>query len=153
MSRMNIEPLESYRLGRYALPIPCLLCGHDNLFDADACRHCSAPMALARSALRQKKHTIPQVLATLGPDGSGKSVFLGVLLDILSRQRERMDFTTCDASSVALQQEAIAALRVANFPRQLLPKKVNGVGRTASCAGGPRKSRSMCSWLTFPANH
>jgi hypothetical protein len=43
-----------------------------------------------------------------------------MLLDILSRQRERLGFTTCDASSVALQQEAMAALARGEFPEPTL---------------------------------
>ncbi|MEM8679729.1 MAG: hypothetical protein AAGF97_10295 [Planctomycetota bacterium] len=116
MSRYNIQPLDSFRLSRCQLPIECHLCGHDNLFDADACRHCYAPISIARAMHDEKKPISPSIVTAIGADGSGKTMLLGMLLDILSRQRERTDVTTCDSSSVALQQEAMAALARGEFP-------------------------------------
>jgi len=45
-----IQPLESYRLAQYALPIPCYVCETDNTLDAEWCTRCFAPMALAHQA-------------------------------------------------------------------------------------------------------
>lgn len=122
MSRYNIQPLDSYRLSRCQLPIECYLCGRDNMFDADACRHCHAPMSLARGMAETKQPVAPSIVTAIGADGSGKTVLLGMLLDILSRQRERTDVTTCNASSVALQQEALAALARGEFPDPTSPE-------------------------------
>ena len=114
----NVEPLESFRLGRYQLPISCQFCGHDNLFNAERCRECTAPMSLTRSLMtnRSKQSSRPKMFATFGAEGSGKTVYMGMLLDILSRQREQMDFTSCDSSSVAIQQETVASLARGEFP-------------------------------------
>ena len=84
----TIQPLDSYRLAQYAVPMPCFICGEGNTFDSDLCRHCSAPMALARQAAAQKIQ--PQMIGVLGAGGAGKTVFLGMLLDMLSRLPERL---------------------------------------------------------------
>ncbi len=116
MTSFQVQPLESYRLGRYQLPIPCYLCGHDNLFDAVFCRNCHGPLDIARThAETQSK---PQILMTVGADGVGKSVFLGTLLDILSRQRSRTEFLTNDAASIVIQKEVMAALARQEFPER-----------------------------------
>ena len=118
MSRYNIEPLESFRLSRCQIPTTCYICGHDNLFDAERCRTCFSPLAMARSLSvnRQDPKLAPQLIATFGPHNCGKTVFLGMLLDVLSRQREQMEFSTCDSASVALQQETVATLARGEFP-------------------------------------
>ena len=54
MSKSVIQPLESYRLAEYAVPMPCYICGTDNTFDSEFCTHCQAPMALAHQANSQK---------------------------------------------------------------------------------------------------
>ncbi len=76
------------------------------------------PLSLARS-MEPRRHDpklAPCLLTTLGPQNSGKTVFLGLLLDMLSRQREQMEFVTCDSSSVAIQQETVATLARGEFP-------------------------------------
>lgn len=118
MSRFNIEPLDSFRLNRCQLPTSCHFCGHDNMIDADRCCHCCAPIQLSRCTEPKKGQTVSaaKVMTTLGPEGSGKTVFLGMLLDLLSRQRERTNFTACDSASVAIQQDTVAALAQGEFP-------------------------------------
>jgi hypothetical protein len=115
MNTWNVQPLDSYRLGQYQLPLPCLLCGENNLIDATSCRNCTAPMEMTR-IMNEAKKTRPQIIATLGAPGVGKSVYLGMLLDILTRQRERSDVTTLGTSSVDLQQTTVAALTRGEFP-------------------------------------
>ncbi len=121
MNTWSVQPLDSYRLSQYQLPLPCLLCGENNLIDATSCRNCTAPMEMTRIAIEAKK-TRPHIIATLGAPGVGKSVYLGMLLDILTRQRERSDVTTLGTSSIDLQQATVAALTRGEFPEQT-PKK------------------------------
>ena len=69
--------LDSYRLAQYAVQVPCYICDQGNTFDAELCRHCFAPMALAHQANTQK--LFPTMLATIGSSGVGKTVFRGIL--------------------------------------------------------------------------
>ena len=51
-----VLPMESYRLAQYAVQVPCYICEQGNAFDAELCRHCQAPMDLARQVHLQKSH-------------------------------------------------------------------------------------------------
>lgn len=121
MSGQAIQPMDSYRLGQYQFPVPCYLCGKDNLFDAESCRNCAGPMNLQRYAEEDNKHR-PQLIVTLGANEVGKTVYLGTLLDILSRQRGELDFMTCGASSLSMSQTTVSALARCEFP-PITPKE------------------------------
>lgn len=109
-----VQQLESYRLAQYSVQVPCYVCGEGNTFDAELCRHCFAPMALAHQATAQKVQ--PQMIAIIGTSGVGKTVYLGMLLDILSRQPQRMQVLARGAFSITLQQTVIGALARGEFP-------------------------------------
>ena len=114
MSHQNAIELDSYRLAQYAVQVPCYICGSGNTFDAELCRHCFAPMALAHQATTQKVR--PQMLAAIGPSGAGKTVYLGMLMDMLSRQGGDLQMLARGAFSITLQQATMAALRRCEFP-------------------------------------
>jgi hypothetical protein len=109
-----ILPMESYRLAQYAVQVPCYICDQGNTFDAELCRHCQAPLALAHQARSQKIK--PQMVATIGTSGVGKTVYLGMLLDMLSHMPEQMQIIARGAFSITLQQNAIQALSRCEFP-------------------------------------
>jgi len=106
--------MDSYRLASYAVQVPCYICGQENMLDAEACRQCYAPMALAHQVQHQK--TAPQIVAALGPSGVGKTVYLGMLLDMLSRQPDRLQVVARGAFSLTLQQMAASAMARCQFP-------------------------------------
>ncbi len=116
MTKGVIVPLESYRLAQYAVPVPCYICEAQNTFDAEFCDRCGAPMALAHQANAQK--VLPQMVATMGASGAGKTVYLGMLMDMLSRQPERMQILARGAFSITLQQMAVSALSHCEFPEK-----------------------------------
>jgi GTPase SAR1 family protein len=114
MNKEGVLELDSYRLLPYAVQIPCYVCGGGNTYDAELCRHCFAPMALAHQANSQKIQ--PRMLATIGPSGVGKTVYLGMLIDMLSRQSTGMQLLARGAFSITLQQTVIGALARCEFP-------------------------------------
>ncbi|GAB4130148.1 TRAFAC clade GTPase domain-containing protein [Thermopirellula anaerolimosa] len=114
MIKSAVLPLESYRLAEYAVPVACYVCGEQNHFDAEYCRLCSAPMALAHQLLANKAE--PRVALILGPSGVGKTVYLGMLIDMLSRQPQRVQLLARGAFSIAVQQSTVAALAKGRFP-------------------------------------
>jgi len=114
MTKSMIQPLEAYRLARYAVPISCYVCGTDNTYDAEYCTHCGAPMALAHQANSQ--NICPRMVAVMGASGVGKTVYLGMLMDMLSRQPQRMQLLARGAFSITLQQTTISALARCEFP-------------------------------------
>jgi hypothetical protein len=106
--------MDSYRLAQYTVPLPCYICGGGNNFDSELCRHCLAPLALAHQASSQK--VMPKMVAAVGSSGAGKTVFLGVLTDMLSRQVEPLQLLARGAFSIQLQQNTMAALAHSEFP-------------------------------------
>ena len=112
----GVLPLDSYRLAAYAVQVPCYVCEEGNTYDAELCRHCFAPMALAHQAASQK--VAPQMIAAIGASGAGKTVYLGMLIDMLSRQTERMQMLARGAFSITLQQMTAGALSRCEFPEK-----------------------------------
>ncbi|MDA1050418.1 MAG: hypothetical protein O3C40_08040 [Planctomycetota bacterium] len=115
MTRLVYSPLDSYELRHYAVDIPCFVCDGGNRHDAERCRHCYAPLALTYQAADQRTKK-PQMLAVLGPRGAGKTSYLGMLCDCLSRQRDASQAVWRGAFSVSLQQQVIAQLVSQHFP-------------------------------------
>ena len=116
MTKSLIMPLESLRLKQYAVPISCYVCETDNTFDSEFCIYCAAPMALAHQANSQDVR--PRMIAVVGASGAGKTVYLGMLMDMLSRQTERLQFFARGAFSITLQQTTVGALARCEFPRK-----------------------------------
>jgi hypothetical protein len=114
MTKRALLELDSYRLAQYAVQVPCYVCEGGNSFDAELCRHCFAPMALAHQANVQ--NVKPQMVATIGSSGSGKTVYLGMLMDMLSRRPDRLQLFARGAFSVTLQQLTVSALARSEFP-------------------------------------
>jgi hypothetical protein len=111
-----VLPMESFRLAEFASQIPCYICGEGNTYDAEMCHCCQAPMALAHQANSQKIR--PRMVATIGASGVGKTVYLGMLLDMLSRKMRGMQILARGAFSITLQQTAISALTRREFPQK-----------------------------------
>jgi hypothetical protein len=116
MTKEGVLELDSYRLLPYAVQVPCYVCEGGNAYDAELCRHCLAPMALGHQAANQKIQ--PRMVATIGPAAVGKTVYLGMLIDMLSRQSTGMQMLARGAFSIRLQQGVIGALRRCEFPQK-----------------------------------
>ncbi len=113
MSAQGTVPLESARLAAYSEQVPCYICSGENAYDAELCRHCSAPMALA---LQSDRGRPPHLVAAIGATGAGKTVYLGMLTDMLSRRNDQLHLLARGAFSITLQQTTIGALAKCDFP-------------------------------------
>ena len=89
--------------------VQCVIC--DNL-----CGRCMAPAELTRSVLRRGAPT--RFLAVLGESASGKTVYLGMLLDILSKGCRGLRGFPNGSFSVAVQQDTMTALQDRLFPEK-----------------------------------
>ncbi len=114
MIRDATLPLDSYRLAQMLSQVPCFICNTSNTSESEVCHYCAAPLALAHQAATQK--TAPRMVAVIGPSGAGKTVYLGMLLDMLSRQTEPLQILARGAFSITLQQTTMAALSRCEFP-------------------------------------
>jgi len=88
---------------------PVLHLGGGNNFDAELCRHCQAPMALAHRLTRQKIH--PRMIAAIGPSGPGKDVFLGMLTTC-----SRGKMSTCSSWPAARSRSSSSSTRWPPWP-------------------------------------
>jgi len=116
MSKRALVAMDSYRLAEYAVPVSCYICGVDNNYQTELCRHCSAPLALSHQARSQGVK--PQMIAVLGTAAAGKTVYLGMLLDMLTRQNGRVQVLARGAFSLPLQQRTMTALSNCHFPEK-----------------------------------
>lgn len=114
MSQLINVPLESYLLAQRAAPIDCLICGFENSSATERCCRCAAPMALARAAAASK--SAPQILAVVGAPGAGKTVYLGMLMDMLVRRVGGLRGAMCGPFSISLQQTTTTALASGYYP-------------------------------------
>ena len=94
--------------------IPCLICETKNPADAIVCNTCGAPMALIQEALVQERD--PCIVTVLGDSNVGKTVYLGILLDMLSKRADNFDAVPKGAYSVNLQHTVVSYLSARQFP-------------------------------------
>jgi Double-GTPase 2 len=116
MTKAAIQPLDSYRLVQYVVPIPCYICGAENTYDAEYCHLCLAPMALAHQANSQNVR--PKMIGVIGASGVGKTVYLGMLMDMLSQPVSKIQALARGAFSITMQQNTISALARCAFPHK-----------------------------------
>jgi hypothetical protein len=92
----------------------CLICDKSNTPDAILCAECSAPMAIAHDSIAQERE--PQIVSIVGESNVGKTVYLGVLLDMLSQRAGDFQAIPKGAYSIDLQQTVISHLAHRMFP-------------------------------------
>jgi hypothetical protein len=130
-------PLETFLLAEQAAPLACLVCDHENCRSAERCRNCSAPMSLAHNSQSLKRR--PHLIAVLGASGAGKTVYLGLLMDMLTRHVGLLRSTARGPMSISLQQATTTALATGWFPEKTVttPEHWNWVHCQFNC----RRSR------------
>jgi len=94
--------------------IPCLICEKPNPTDVLACANCGAPMALIHEAVSQDRD--PCIVTVVGDSNVGKTVYLGMLLDMLSKRADDFEAVPKGAYSVNLQHTVISYLASRQFP-------------------------------------
>jgi hypothetical protein len=94
--------------------VQCLICNTENNPDALVCSKCYAPMALVHEAVAQNRE--PCIVTVIGDSNVGKTVYLGFLLDMLTKRAEDFDAIPKGAYSVNLQHSVISYLGGRKFP-------------------------------------
>lgn len=94
--------------------LPCLVCETQNQQDALICNTCFAPMALIHEAVHQDRD--PCIITVIGDSNVGKTVYLGMMLDMLSKRADGFDAIPKGAYSVNLQHNVISYLSARRFP-------------------------------------
>ncbi|MHC4234180.1 MAG: TRAFAC clade GTPase domain-containing protein [Planctomycetota bacterium] len=78
------------------------------------CGSCSAPMALIHESVAQERE--PRIVSIVGESHVGKTIYLGLLLDMLARRARDFEAVPKGAYSVNLQQNVVAHLAHRQFP-------------------------------------
>lgn len=108
--------LDSMRLWSPDEQVPCFICDALNIPDDEVCRECFAPLDLTFQARQEK--TPPRLVAVIGPTAVGKTVYLGMLLDMLSRGFAGLKGIPKGAFSISLQQAVVTSLEQCLFPQK-----------------------------------
>lgn len=93
--------------------MPCPICDHA-LSGGDSCGHCFAPAEIIRSILGRSR--TPKFIGVLGPTGVGKTVYLGMLLDLLSRGVMGIHGMAHGPFSLNVHRGLVLALQQQRFP-------------------------------------
>ncbi|MBJ42799.1 MAG: hypothetical protein CMJ80_05875 [Planctomycetaceae bacterium] len=94
--------------------VTCVCCGQESFNSSGYCSQCHAPIDLSQTA--QNRGLPVNFVSVLGASGAGKTVFIGVLLDVLSKGVNGIQGLPTNSFSVAIQQHTIAALEARRFP-------------------------------------
>jgi hypothetical protein len=94
--------------------IPCLICETQNAMASAICSNCYAPMSLIQEAVAQDRD--PCIVTVIGDSNVGKTVYLGMLLDMLSKRAEDFESVPKGAYSVNLQHTVVSYLSARQFP-------------------------------------
>lgn len=94
----------------------CACCGHPQTNEQPFCPHCQTPAELSRAVAARDGQQ--RFVSVLGASGAGKTVYLGLLLDILSKGTTRLRGLATGAFSVTLQEQVVTALQQRVFPEK-----------------------------------
>jgi Double-GTPase 2 len=97
----------------YKSSATCPLCdGH--VYQGDPCGNCYAPAGVIESIVTSERP--PRFIGVLGPTGVGKTVYLGMLLDMLARGVGGLHGMARGPFSLSLHRNLILALEHQRFP-------------------------------------
>jgi hypothetical protein len=99
-----------------SLSIECVCCGERLVEQQDHCATCQAPASVSRAAAGRTSR--PSFVSVLGASNAGKTVYSGLLLDVLSGGAESFRGTATGAFSVDLQEQVVTALERRTFPEK-----------------------------------
>lgn len=94
----------------------CICCGAIVSSKEGFCRQCATPSNLSRAASSSANDN--GFISVLGASNAGKTVYLGMLLDILSKEGGLLSGAPKSTFSVNLQEQVITALENRHFPEK-----------------------------------
>ncbi|MEO1615352.1 MAG: hypothetical protein AAFV88_05855 [Planctomycetota bacterium] len=94
----------------------CVCCEEQMDPSDEFCNECSTPAEITRSVARRNAR--PHFISVVGPSNAGKTVYLGLLLDMLCGGARQLKGVPNGAFSIGLQEQVIAALEQRRFPEK-----------------------------------
>ncbi len=96
--------------------VDCVCCGRRLAERDEYCMDCQTPASLSQTVSMRGSEN--QFVSVLGASNAGKTVYLGLLLDILSKGPEDFRGMASSAFSVELQEQVVTALEHRMFPEK-----------------------------------
>src|SRR5690349_11966522 len=93
----------------------CPLCGEPT-YEGSSCNTCLLPFKVIESI--QSRPDSPRFVGVLGPSGVGKTVYLGLLLDLLTRGECGLHGLARSPYTLTLHRKLILALERQRFPEK-----------------------------------
>ena len=93
----------------------CITCGSQLLETGRVCNSCRTPVQVSKSVALRKN---TKLVSVLGASGAGKTVYLGMLLDMLSKGCNGMRGLPNGSFSLEVQDRTIRALENQRFPEK-----------------------------------
>jgi hypothetical protein len=96
--------------------LECVCCGQRLSEKDQCCVECQTPASVSKTvAVRAGSQSFVSVL---GASNAGKTVYLGLLLDMLSKGSDALRGTATGAFSIDLQEQVVSALERRSFPEK-----------------------------------
>ena len=112
-----MSTIESYTSSAVAPgALPCICCQEPLSRDDIYCSQCQTPSEITNSLVQ--RHANPHFISVVGASNAGKTVYLGLLLDILCGGVEKLKGIPNGAFSIGLQEQVISALEQRVFPEK-----------------------------------
>lgn len=96
--------------------LDCVCCGQRVTERDPCCAECQTPIAVSRTAA--SRNGTQGFISVLGASNAGKTVYLGLLLDMLSKGTDSLRGAATGAFSIDLQEHVITALERRSFPEK-----------------------------------
>ena len=98
------------------LDIFCVTCGTQLVDSGQGCPRCHTPIKVSKSVARQGN--VGKLVSVLGASGAGKTVYLGMLLDMRSKGYDGIRGLPNGGFSLEIQDQTIKALEHRRFPQK-----------------------------------
>jgi hypothetical protein len=96
--------------------VDCACCGLRLIDSPEFCPECETPANLSYTVA--SRSGAQDFISVLGASNAGKTVYLGLLLDILSKGPKELNGTANSAFAIDLQEQVITALEKRTFPEK-----------------------------------
>ncbi len=99
-----------------AFAIECICCSQSLSSRDHCCAECQTPASVSRAVIG--RGGAQNFVSVLGASNAGKTVYLGMLLDMLSKGSDALRGSATGTFSIELQEQVITALERRSFPEK-----------------------------------
>lgn len=143
---MNQEVLMESQKFMGAERVRCICCDASSFSGTQFCCQCKMPMSLSESV--GAREVAPMFLPIIGGRGVGKTVYLGMLLDLLLKGKQGVIGQPGSPGTIEAHKRAIASLKRRRFPPKTGTESEYWDWIQADLRFGEGKSEQAISWIS-----